>query len=239
MWSPFIPPCAPSRRYSGWKAALSPISLMQWGLWDKATQEVLSAVFLNLLRLSQASVSGQSQFKPVLSQTTMVKNSKCSKYPAVGKQERWICISSRGIVNYQRKHQGSCGQGQGQGVLDYYPVTYLFCLLVWPAERLSAPFIMKCSSSTSSKDSQSSPGLSKYLCNFLRICVPPLCGCIPLNLGLWLQLCRNTHPEVNLSAHVWIWDAHRQWPELLGKYPGHQLARAVWSTAVSQLSVRC
>ena len=85
MWYPFIPPCDPSRRYSGWKAALSPVSLTQWGLWDKAMQEVLGAVFLNLLRLSQALLSGQSQFKPVLFQTIMVKNSKHSKYPAVGK----------------------------------------------------------------------------------------------------------------------------------------------------------
>jgi len=50
-------------------------------------QEVLSAVFPNLFRMRQASLPGQRQFKPVLSQATMVKNSRHSKYPAVGKQE--------------------------------------------------------------------------------------------------------------------------------------------------------
>lgn len=49
--------------------------------------EVLSTVFLNLLRLSQVSLSGQGQFKPVLSQITIVKNSKHSKYPVVEKRE--------------------------------------------------------------------------------------------------------------------------------------------------------
>lgn len=57
------------------------------GLWDKAMPEVLSTVFLNLLRLSQVSLSGQGQFKLVLSQITIVKNSKHSKHPAVGKRE--------------------------------------------------------------------------------------------------------------------------------------------------------
>lgn len=117
-------PVSPAGDILAGRQLLSPLSLTLWGLWDKEIQEVLCTVFPNLLRLSQALLSGQRQFEPELSQRAMVKNSMNNKYPPIGKQL---------LGNYY-------GRGLGQGVLDCYLNTHPSCDLEWPAQRLSTPF---------------------------------------------------------------------------------------------------
>lgn len=158
VWYPFIPPCVPSRRCSGWNAALSPASLTERGLWDKVIQELLRAAFPNLLRLSQVSLSGQSPFNPVPSQTTMVKISQNSKSPAVGKQEGgdFVFLSVGQLI---------IKESIGEVVVEAQCREFCIATLSHSSSVTSCdwlrgrvPHLMKCTLSASSKESQHSPG---------------------------------------------------------------------------------
>ena len=106
------------------------------------------------------------------------------------------------------------------------------------------PHLMKCTLSLFYSETE----LSRVENIFLRICVPPLCGYIPLQLGLWLQL--PVIPALKLTSQLmfgyetlistgrssWVNTLGTRWPGQFALLQLHSYQLGVWLSLLGEAS---